>query len=406
MIPATEFEGEMTVESYTVYAFGHDFGNAEINGVLIKGGKALMKAMPTAFAKVSTTSFASMGVDTTDAIVIQFQDEGAEWGIGQIALAQSNDPWHGRGDLMRYASKHSLRAILAISASLVTDKEYGLLVTCGLPAETFQHHPELRKDIKKAISGTHVFTLDSGKTWRTVHLEYATTLMEGAGALMTLAKRENTGPAGAAVIDIGGRTTDLYVSRQSQPVVALCQGKPIGVVTAEKALRTAFEKKYQFQLNDLEARQIMFAYANTEGLKKKPYPEISNYGTRITPSELERLADEAVTETTAEIVSFVSAAWRESDTSLAIAVRFDPCICIGGGAYYFFDALKKRIKHLQRPENPVYANAHGYAKASARMLEKRKLQQEVSTAKTAASTAVAVTATTEPGPAEDEQTQA
>jgi len=66
------------------------------------------------------------------------------------------------------------------------------------------------------------------------------------------------------------------------------------------------------------------------------------------------------------------AAWRQSDSSSAVAARFSPVLNIGGGVFYFFEVLKKRIPHLTRPEeDPVYANARGYAQAAVRLLAKK-----------------------------------
>jgi hypothetical protein len=366
---------EDDMKPYKWYAFGHDFGNAELCGVLMKGSQPIMKSLPTAFAKVDMSRLNNLGIETKDALVLQFEQEAAQWGIGPVALAHSTAVWDGRGDLMRYASKHSLRALLGLSAMMIPDREYGLVVTTGLPAETFQKNPGIKKEIKKTITGSHTFSLDNGATWRTAHVEYGTVLMEGAGALMAYAKKNMAGPQGSAIIDIGGRTTDLYVARAGVPVAEFCVGKPLGVVTAAQMLQSAFEARYQFPLNPIETRSILFAYANSDGLKRKAYPEISKYGEKIPASELDALAREAVNETTEEIVSFVSSSWRESDSSLAIGVRFDPVLNIGGGSYYFYDALKKRIPHLQKPDAPVFANALGYAKASTALLEK-KLKKE------------------------------
>lgn len=383
---------------YKTYAYGHDFGNAEVCGVLLKGNTPLMKSIPTAFAQVNTNRFTNLGIETKDFLVIRFQDEVAEWGLGVVALSQSIDPWDGRGDLMRYANKHSLRAILAISASLIPDKEYGLHIATGLPAETYQKNPDLRKDIRAMIAGkptkegkptkvekpgTYIFTVDGGKTWRTCHLSYATTLMEGAGGLMAYTRKEDISPQGAGVIDIGGRTTDLYVAQGGTPVADLCVGKPLGVVTAAKRLQEGFEVTYKCPLSPLETRSILFAYANSENLKSKPYPELSAYGKKIPANDLDKLAREAVNATTSDIVSFVSSAWNVSDSSAAVAVRFDPVINIGGGTYYFYSALKERIPHLQRPEHPVFANALGYARAAAKVLEMQsKKEAEESAAQT------------------------
>jgi hypothetical protein len=382
----------MAKAGYKVYPYGHDFGNSEICGVLFKGNTPVMLSEPTAFAKVDLKRLDALGVETKDASVIQLENESAQWGIGNIALAQASESWNGRGDIFRYANKHSLRALLTMSGKMTNDKEYGLMVVGGLPAEPFQKHRGLKNEIKKALTGTYTFTLD-GKSWKIVHVEYCATLMEGAGALAAYAKKGSTGPNGAAVIDVGGRTTDLYVARAGVPIGDYCVGKPLGVETAARMLQQAFEQKYEFPLTALETKAIMYAYANSEGLKKKEYPTISKYGEKIPAAELEALTQEAILETTNEIVSFVSAAWRESDSSLAVGVRFDPVVMIGGGVHYFYDALKRRIPHLQKPENPTFANAYGYARAAAVALEKKikkeKEAEEAARAKEAEEAAAA-----------------
>jgi len=73
-----------------------------------------------------------------------------------------------------------------------------------------------------------------------------------------------------------------------------------------------------------------------------------------------------------EIVSFVAAAWRQSDRD-AVAASFKPVLHIGGGVYYFYNLLKKRIPHLSRPDDPIHANALGYCSLAGRLLM-RKIQ--------------------------------
>ncbi|HEX3641728.1 MAG TPA: ParM/StbA family protein [Ktedonobacteraceae bacterium] len=382
-------------ETMQWYAYGYDFGNSEIDAVLLKPNPAkertdiLSKSTPTAFTQLNTTVLKSMGVNTDTALIIRMQEEQASYGIGSVALVQSTDPWSGRGDLQRYASRYSLRALLAMSGSMVPDKEYGLLVVSGLPAETYQKNPGLRKDIKAALTGKWTFTLDGGKTWRTCHVEVALTIMEGAGALIAYGGPESSQMS--AVIDIGGRTTDLYVARGQTPVIEYCTGKPIGVESAAKMLINSFESKYGFPLTPLEARGIMhtFAEANatelpppTRGKKKQAietpttlvalYPEISVQGNLVPSQELEGYVLEAVRQTTDDIVSFVAAAWRQTDTSSVVAARFHPVLNIGGGVFYFFKALKARIPHLTRPSDPTHANALGYARAAEQLLEKKR----------------------------------
>ena len=383
------------------YAYGHDFGNSEIDAVLLKPNPAKEKAdiitrsTPTAFTQINTTVMRGMNVDTTKSLIVRMQDEQASYAIGSLALVQSTDPWSGRGDLQRYASHYSLRALLAMSGSMIPDREYGLLVVSGLPAETYQKNQALRKDIKSKLAGKWTFTLDGGRTFRTCQIEVGAVLMEGAGALIAYGESES--PQESAVIDIGGRTTDLYVARNQQPILEYCTGKPIGVESATRMLINSFEEKYGFPLSPLEARGIMHVYAERaealvanpaapkKGKARKsvattntdapaplhPYPQITVQGNLVPVEEIENYVKEAVRLTTDDIVSFVAASWRQSDTSSAVAARFKPVLNIGGGVYYFYDALKARIPHLSKPADPTHANALGYARAAEILLEKK-----------------------------------
>src|SRR5690349_5909920 len=117
------------------YPYGHDFGNAELGGVTVVNGKIRSLNVPTAFAKVDTNAMRNLGinVDQDDVHVIQFHDEEAAYAVGDLALQQAIDAYHGRGDIRRYASKYSLRGLLAIATTLIPDDEFGLYVVTGLP---------------------------------------------------------------------------------------------------------------------------------------------------------------------------------------------------------------------------------------------------------------------------------
>src|SRR5205823_2710016 len=101
---------------------------------------------------------------------------------------------------------------------LIPDTEFGLYVVTGLPAETYIKNMALRNNIKTALDGTHVFTMDNNKSFRRVTIEVATVVMEGAGALIAYGDKAANKTTESAVIDIGGRTTDLYVARGQVPV--------------------------------------------------------------------------------------------------------------------------------------------------------------------------------------------
>jgi plasmid segregation protein ParM len=356
------------------YPYGHDFGNAEMGGVTVINGKTYSLSIPTAFAKADTSAMHNLGVlgmnvEQSTTHVIQFYGEAMAYSVGELALEQAVDVYHGRGDIQRYSSKYSLRGLLTIAAALIPETEFGLYVVTGLPAETYIKNLALRNSIKTALDGTHVFTVDNGKTLKRVTIEVATVVMEGAGALIAYGEKLTSKTTESAVIDIGGRTTDLYVARGQVPVSEYCKGKPLGVETATQMLMDTFEGRYDRSLSLLEAREIMYAYASHGELN---YPEISVYGKTIGAHELERLAKEAVTQVASEIVSFVASAWRQSDRD-AVAASFRPVLNIGGGVFYFHNFLKKRIPHLTRPDDPIHANGIGYCNLAGNLLI-RKIQ--------------------------------
>lgn len=348
------------------YPYGHDFGNVEIGGVTVVNARNISLSIPTAFAKADTRAMYNLGVkvDQSNAHVIQFEEEAMAYAVGELALQQAVDVYHGRGDIQRYASRYSLRGLLTVATSMIPDTEFGLYVVTGLPAETYIKNLALRNNIKATLDGTHVFTIDHGKTFRRVTIEVATVVMEGAGALIAYGDKSMSKTTESAVIDIGGRTTDLYVSRDQVPVTDYCKGKPLGVESATQMLMDTFEGKFDRSLSLLEAREIMYAYASNG---HRSYPDIAVYGKTVSEGELDRLATEAVHEVGREIVSFVAAAWRQSDRD-TVAASFKPVLNIGGGVYYFHNFLKQRIPHLSRPDDPIHANALGFCTLAGRLL--------------------------------------
>jgi len=353
------------------YPYGHDFGNSEIGGVTVIDGKNEALSIPTAFAKADINAMRNLGVkiDQSNVHIIQFYGEALAYAIGELALQQAVDVYHGRGDIQRYASKYSLRALLTVAATLIPDAEFGLYVVTGLPAETYIKNSGLRSNIKTALDGTHVFSTDHGKTLRSVTVEVATIVMEGSGALIAYGDKSASKTTESAVIDIGGRTTDLYVARGQVPITEYCKGKPLGVEAATQMLMDTFEDKYSRSLSQLEAREILHAYASKG---EHSYPDISVYGKTVSALDLDRLVRESVNQVGSEIVSFVATAWRQSDRD-AVAASFKPVLNIGGGVYYFYDVLKLRIPHLSRPDNPTHANGLGYCSLAGRLLM-RKVQ--------------------------------
>jgi plasmid segregation protein ParM len=361
------------------YPYGHDFGNSQVCGVLIKGGQQLKRSEATAFVDVDLDRIKNVGntqgnesedlPDPASRLAIQLDGEPFTVAFGDLAIAQGVPTWNGRGDEDRYASHYSVRAILALSSQMITDKEYGLYVVCGLPADLFMEKPELRKQIKQKIEGKapYTFSMDGGKTWRKCAIEVANVIMEGAGALRAYANSEGQtlrSDAEAAVIDVGGGTTDLYAQHGPAPLPDVCQSARIAVETVTKKLMTAFEKKYHRPLVQYETRAMLYAYVSSG--KKKPYPRLSAFGQDVSAEEQEALLKPIVSKVGSDIASFVMASLSEHGG----LGRFKPIVLIGGGFYYFAEILKKKIPHLEFAADPALANALGYATLSARLWRK------------------------------------
>jgi len=395
-------------DAMRTYAFGWDFGNTETGAVMIVRGKQIRFTTPTTFVRVDTTTMQSLAslesgeeveqmngrskaktkgnvapsvvavdnpngppsVIEPDTIIVQLQGESMSFAFGHYALLQKGDPWTGRGDHQRYASSYALRGMLAASALMQTDKEYGLYVVAGLPAGYYLDHPTLRDAIKARLNGTHTFTLDGGQTWRTAHIKVAAIMMEGAGALITYPNLSKMSEA--AVIDIGGGTSDLYAQLGATPIDDFCKGTPVAVESATTILKKSFFQEFQRQLADKEARDIMRAFGSG---KKKHFPQIAAFGKLVPIETLQTMVEEAVASIAEDIVGFISATWGD-----AIA-RFTPILLIGGGAYYFFDAVKNRIEHVIEHADPTFANAIGYATLAARKLLKKTQEAAAEKAK-------------------------
>lgn len=331
------------------YSYGHDFGNAETCGVALVGNRRVSKCIPTAIAPGSSTKLERLGHEYgMDDFVFQWESENIESYIGDLAIRQARMSFNGRGDISRYCSKNSLTTLLTVAASLIDESDFSLNVVTGLPVQTYVGDGELRRKIKTALDGTHRFSLN--RRQRTVKVNVVRTIMEGAGAAIAYGSREDQI---FGVVDIGGRTTDLFASKGQKMQESLCHGKPVGVLSAGKLLQDNFEKKYGFSLPDCDMNDILRA-----SLGSLEYPVITNCGTRVL--DIPFLVQEALQSVGNEIVSFVSDKWSSSEAGSRVASNFRNVLCIGGGAHYFLKQLQERIPHLVSVDRPEEANAYGY----------------------------------------------
>lgn len=344
-----------------VYSYGHDYGNSETGGVAISGKDVLQQSIPTAIALGDPRVLQSLDVTLGPGDYV-FQHEGDDnaYYVGNLALSQGKDPISDRGNIKRYQGINSLRCLLVNAAALIKRKAFGLHVVTGLPMETYKDAPSSRAEVMRALSGVHRFSLN-GEHY-TIEVTCERVLPEGAGSSIVGGV---SGNAMQAVIDIGGRTTDLYVSKGLQPQAAFCMGTPLGVESACDLLIQLVKSKYGRILRPEETRLIMRALC---GVGKMP--EISYNGVDL---DMFPLANSALQEIGSQILSWVAARWNSNETG-DVGSEFKSVSCIGGGAYYFFQVLRTRIPHLSIVESPELVNATGYATFAHSLLVKLQKQ--------------------------------
>ncbi len=344
------------------YAYGHDFGNAETCGMVFYNNKRLASSIPSATAQGTLQRLESLGVVLDKKDYVFKPQNGPEEYIGKLALTQSDKSSTGRGDISRYWSTRSLQLLLTVAASLIDDEEFGLSVVTGLPIQTYINDAESRNRVKTALNGVHTFYLNNKK--RTIHASVERVIMEGAGAIIAYGMKGNVRQG---VIDIGGRTTDLFASNGQTPINYMCDGKPLGVELAADLLSANFQRLYGRPLNHDERRGILYAYPQ---YSNQPYPEIYVKGKQVT--NLKELASQAIASVGNDIASFVSTTWNESEQSGGVASSFARVLLVGGGAYFFHEQIARTIPEVQLASHPEEANALGYAALAEGQLQRRQ----------------------------------
>src|SRR6266446_2368073 len=233
------------------YACGFDPGNSETTLILMDGDQIRSKTIPSYTATESMERLTSLDYHLRKDDYI-YKDDTSEEFVGSLALRQSGMASSGYGDTNRYWSARARHLILTTSASIIEEKEYGLLVVTGLPIRPYMASPDNRKKVKKQLEGTYSFTIN-GKDERIAHISVARVIMEGAGAAI---KYGLPGRSRQGVIDIGGFTTDLFASDGQEPLQQYCDGIRLGVDHASKLLNDAFERQHGRELSREELRDI------------------------------------------------------------------------------------------------------------------------------------------------------
>jgi plasmid segregation protein ParM len=339
------------------YAIGFDPGNSETCTVIVDGIDKASISIPsyTAIGDLELLHSLEYRLRKDDFV---YRNGGLDTYVGGLAIRQSTIHSSGRGDSGRYWSDRALQLLLVSTSALIPDEEYALSVVTGLPVKVYLSSPDNRRRVKKALEGTHTFTIN-GKNTNTVHVTVERVIMECAGA--TIAYGLNKAKQG--VVDIGGFTTDLFASNGQEPLTHLCNGIDMGVEMVGTTLSDMFRAKYG---RDLQMDEVRDSLRKSISRKGKVDGVYANNTEVLDMREMIHLAVDTVGK---QIASWIATVWSDSKRG-DTASSFAKVLLIGGGSHYFFNHIKETIPNIQTVSNPEFANALGYAAMSDRALSK------------------------------------
>ncbi len=359
---------------YPIFSYGHDFGNSETCAVLTSTSGRYERRIPSitsigSWRKVQATAQGA-GREIAEILaphhyVLEYDNatigRRIEKFIGQKVIDDGAKPMDTHGDSSRYwMNNYSLEMLMVGSASMAQAHEYGLHIVTGLPISIYLDDPTNVTRVQQALLGTHVFSLNGVQ--RVMHIESVKVIMEGAGALIAYGSSQDVLQG---VIDIGGRTTDLYVARGQKPRAANSKGFSLGVAAAAERFSEKFRDAYHYTLS-FEARMELLK----QHVSGAPYRLVNDKeGVRVHDDRLQSLLSSALREIGQEITTTVVAAWDD------ILMEFDTILIVGGGAHYFAEDIQTRIRRSHTSLKPELANAAGYASLAEAVTNKARLQQ-------------------------------
>lgn len=326
---------------------GFDAGNSETSFIAATRTTTIPSFVGSgSLADLARIRGGSAGVEGTlepDEYVLEHA--GRSYFVGRLALEQSSDASAARGDVTRYWSGHTLRLLLTVAGAAFRTSTITLRLVTGLPVQVWSKDAARR--VRESLVGRHQFKINGQQ--RELIVEGVLVVMEGAGALAIAGMRDDVPQA---VIDVGGRTTDLFWAQGQRPILPRCTGIDIGVERIGDELKQLFRERYGRELRDQEVRELLRAYA--EG---RPHQPIFVRRDRV---QLNGELEQIVSGVGQQLCSFVAQAWRSSERG-DVAAEAAQVLFIGGGAYFFRPQLEALISHIKVPSRPEIENARGYA---------------------------------------------
>jgi hypothetical protein len=272
---------------------------------------------------------------------------GADYYVGQLAIADGKNATNALGDKGRYSGLHSRMLLLALVGDLIPETDVELRLVTALPVKLYGK--EMRLAVKRNLEGSYHFTANGVE--RDLIVKVGVVIMEGQGVLVDQSGQEHEEQA---VIDIGERTVDLVaVDSAGNPLKSYCGGAELGVGQVVDDLRKAIRENFGRLIPTSLAHRVLQAYAHGEPLpviKVNNVPLPGDYVCGVVEKSIERVGR--------AINTFIGSAWNAEEAT--IGSNFNTIHVAGGGAYYFTDIIRQQLLAAQMTPDPEHANVRGY----------------------------------------------
>jgi Actin like proteins N terminal domain len=251
--------------------FGLDPGNSEATGTVAPSGKGSVLTIPSdigtgslrELTRIRGGSGQQVRLDSGECVL---EVAGSSAFVGTLALEQSANASTARGDVSRYWSGHTLRLLMVLAGTPIKEPTFTLRIVTDLPVTVWDHESTVPQ-VQQSLCGTHSFALNGQP--RRMSVEAVMVVMEGAGALAVHGLADDVPQA---VIDIGGRTTELFWAQGQRPVLPRCTGFDRGVGDVGDALAAWFLTQYGRYTGEYRSVSHMIYARILEALRERRLP--------------------------------------------------------------------------------------------------------------------------------------
>lgn len=343
-------------KEYKVFAWDSGFDQDK---VVTDNGEQLIS--PSISKRLSDSAYSNRVSEHSkfdfDKMIIRYQQE--EYRVGKIAINTVADGAVGDLEKDRFKKDEEIARLFALIANLNPKSEnvYVDILMIGLPIATYQ---EYKKEIVEKYSGkTFTFEIPQGDgkyKKMTLHIRSCNVVPQGVGMYYDYslddngtAKTDELVDRQYAVLDIGGKTTDSYISYGKNNII------PETVVPIDKGVTDSF-KNVAKKIDNAPYTRVQQRYIAG---KDTVFWNVEHKIKDLCESEFKLLAE--------DVYSAIHNAW----------VRYLPAtefILLGGGGgqvthqhlSYLFDTNVILI------DDPQMSNARGYLKLGMYIYNRKK----------------------------------